>query len=128
MLLASVPKAANASSLADQNACIGSACNPALITPASVDQVDLVPLYGGDLAADIVGPTEVIAKLAPGSTVGDVAALCAELAGHLNTTDSQVRFRGNCQAGVENVAGIQSVTAPVTWPFLFISAESEASG
>lgn len=109
-------------------ACVGQACNP--ILEASSVQESLVPLYGGDVvASDLnMGPSEVIAYLTPGTTLGDVAALCAELAGTLDTPDKQARFNGSCSFGVapQDTLSIKDIEAPVKWPFLSIAAESEA--
>ena len=114
--------------------CLGAVCNPSLAA-AAVEQT-MVPLYGGELAAsDLDGPSAVIAKLAPGSTAADVATLCAELAGALDTPERQARFRGACKRTpeplpqlVEPLGSKDQGEPPLDWPFLAIAAQSEARG
>ena len=111
----------------EDDSCIGNAaCNP--ILTASSLPTDLVPLYGGDFVDAAAGaPSPVIARLLPGVSLGEVAALCSELSDPL-----QGRFHGNCslQSTASAAAHAQSIVTdpatPVDWPFLSISAQSEA--
>jgi len=108
--------------------CVGSACNP-ILTAASVTS-DLVPLYGGDIIAqDANAPSPVIARLRPGVSKGEILALCAELTG------AEGRFDGSCtlQPLFNNTGEIngevkaqEELEAPVEWPFLAITASTEA--
>jgi hypothetical protein len=104
--------------------CVGVACNPVL-DAASVES-DLVPVYGEDVGiADVSGgPAEVIARLEANVTAGQLAELCAELAGALQGARQQ-RFRGECTLGVPHgEATVQDIDAPVDWPYLSIVAET----
>jgi hypothetical protein len=119
-----------------QASCVGAACNPAL-ADAPIEP-ELVPLYGGDVVADSLGPPRpVIARLKPGATRVDALLICAKLEGAV--VDEQIAaFRGRCLRDFADVDGTvdgdgdDAATAVAVseendgaWPFFTFTVESE---
>ena len=93
------------------------------LSAASVEQT-MVPLYGaGDLSASSVGPTDLVARLAPNTTASELAALCAEL----ESAAPDTRFNGACRVEKTDIqAASVSPDTLVEWPFLALTAASPA--
>lgn len=137
-------------SISSQSGCIGSVCNPLIdfAFPLSAS----VPLYGfGPLEVEVANTLDVggipskismIARLADGTTYGQVAKFCATLLGMTEDANPSVIFArsasliqtrsgdawnvsGVCQ--VEQSLGplaVEQASAPVEWPLLTVISNS----